>query len=158
MGGGRGRPAFEVPEENIFGAWLRSKRTTRGYTGEVLSLRTNSAISQSSISHYERGTKKPEARSVVLLAEALGEDVGDALSVLAADTKDADPATLEALRKEALAASVGLSREIERVPVDDPDFWDAYEGAPQEDRELAKQLLIRARDRERARTIGGTGG
>lgn len=102
-------------------------------------------MSQGRISSYERGIKEPERESVLAIVAALAGP-------------DATHEEVEALRREALAASVGLTREIERVPVDDPDFWDAYEGAPQEDRELAKQLLIRARDRERARTIGGTGG
>jgi transcriptional regulator with XRE-family HTH domain len=101
-------------------------------------------MSQGAVSLYERGQRVPRQAQVTEIAAALAGP-------------DATPDEVEALRREALAASVGLSREIVREPVDDADFWDAYEGAPQEDRELAKQLLIRARDRERSRTIGGTG-
>lgn len=139
-----GRPPADVPDGNTFGAWLRQERNRRGMTGERLAEMVGGGMSQGRISSYERGIKEPERASVLLIATALAGP-------------DATPDEVEALRREALAASVGLTREIERVPVDDADFWDAYEGAPQEDRELAKQLLIRARDRERARTIGGTG-
>ncbi len=77
--------------------------------------------------------------TAVELATALGADPREALEALMADTPGLEPVVV-----------------VERVPTDDAEFWDAYEGAPQEDRELAKLLLQRARERERARTIGGT--
>lgn len=138
-------PAGEVMETTGFGEWLRRERKSRRLTLEALAERTGGELTHVGIGDWERGKRTPRPSSLDLLVAALAGP-------------DATPEEVEALRREALAASVGLSREIERVPVDDPDFWDAYEGAPQEDRELAKQLLIRARDRERARTIGGTGG
>jgi transcriptional regulator with XRE-family HTH domain len=131
----------EVPDDNPFGKWLRAERTDRGLTGEALAFLIGGGMSQGRISSYERGIKKPERDSILQIADALAGP-------------DADEETREALRKEALTASVGIE-QIQRLPTDDAEFWDAYEGAPQEDRELAKQLLKRARDRERARTIGG---
>jgi transcriptional regulator with XRE-family HTH domain len=83
---GRGRPASEVSIENNFGTWLRDLRTRRGLTGEALAFKTDGKLTQSSISHYERGAKKPEMANVLVLANALGVDPREALSALMADT------------------------------------------------------------------------
>lgn len=122
-----------------FGEWLKAARKERGLS--LRALAELSGISHVSIDKAEKGGGMRRS-TLDLVVNALAGP-------------DADEETREALRHEALAASVGIE-QIQRVPTDDAEFWDAYEGAPQEDRELAKQLLQRARDRERARTIGGT--
>jgi transcriptional regulator with XRE-family HTH domain len=103
---GRGGPASEVLSGNHFGTWLRQRRKARDLTGEALAFRMGGKLTQSSISHYERGTKKPEAATVFLLAQALGADPREALEALMADTpgleaiptKEAAPDVAQLLR------------------------------------------------------------
>ena len=70
---GRGRPASEVSVENHFGTWLRERRKMRDLTGEALAFRMGGKLTQSSISHYERGTKKPEAATVFCDRDTQGQ-------------------------------------------------------------------------------------
>jgi len=120
----RGRPAVDVPTGNHFGAWLRTKRTERGLTGEALAFATDGGITQSSISHYERGTKKPEAATVFLLAKALGVDSREAFDALAADT---------------------LGHDHDAAPKDNSvaEIVAKYSGLPEKDKLLILEMLDR---------------
>ena len=135
-----GLPGGTAINNMTFGQWIKSERERRGLTQRALAARAE--VSAGMVGRLETGSVGYSQAMVIQIAEALAGP----------DATDDD---IESLRREALAASVGLGQEIVRHPTDDAEFWDAYEGAPQEDRELAKQLLMRARDRERARTIGG---
>ena len=92
----RGRPAGDVPQGNNFGAWLRAKRLARHLTGEALAFAIGGGMTQGRISAYERGHKKPERETVVLLATALGADPHEALEALISDTPGLElPAALD---------------------------------------------------------------
>ena len=109
---GRGRPASDVPTGSNFGAWLRRVRTERGLTGEALAFKVGGGLTQSSISHYERGAKKPEAGTVFLLAQALCVDPQEALRALMADTPGlSDFPALSSSRTEAVEMLDALTDE-----------------------------------------------
>lgn len=93
-------------ESNSFGQWLRSERKSRRLTLESLAERTGGDLTYVAIGDWERGKRSPRPASLDLLVSALAGP-------------DATPEDVEALRREALAASVGLSGEIERVPDDE---------------------------------------
>ena len=55
-----------------FGAYLKEQRGKLGLTQGELSDRTAGTVSQSSLSHYESGRKRPAHAGLVALLEALG--------------------------------------------------------------------------------------
>lgn len=63
-------------------------------TGEALAFKIGGSTTQSSISHYERGVKKPECTTVFLLAQALGVDPMEGLKALMSDTPGLDVESL----------------------------------------------------------------
>jgi hypothetical protein len=139
-----------------FQEWLDAALFSRGW--DLKGVAAEVGIDYSNLWRVARGNPKsyPERsrlsyESTVALGRALG-DIDGALKAAGFASASAQGA-MEVTAT--LTASVGIE-QIQRSPTDDAEFWDAYEGAPQEDRDLAKQLLQRARDRERARTIGGT--
>ena len=134
---GRGRPASDVPTGNSFGAWLRKSRNARGLTGEALAFKMDGKLTQSSISHYERGTKKPEAATVFLLAQALGANPREAMKALMADIPGME------------------SVEIDRTPDPDREFWvGAYDGLTESRRRILLELAEQLRQDEKETTIG----
>jgi transcriptional regulator with XRE-family HTH domain len=92
---GRGRLAKDVPHGNNFGAWLRAKRLECHLTGEALAFAIGGGMTQGRVSAYERGHKKPERETVVVIAQALGADPREALEALMADTPGMPPVTQE---------------------------------------------------------------
>jgi transcriptional regulator with XRE-family HTH domain len=127
---GRGRPASEVPTGNNFGAWLRERRRDRDLTGEALAFRMGGKLTQSSISHYERGTKKPEATTVFLLAQALGADPREALEALMADTPGLEPLPeIDRIPEETLLEHIELYTGDNPVLVSAREFQKALAAA-----------------------------
>jgi transcriptional regulator with XRE-family HTH domain len=133
-----GSPMVEQNAPVNFGDWLKATRQKKGMS--LRALAAAAGVSHVSVDKAERGGGVRDSTLELLVGALAGPD--------------ASPEEAQELLLEARRVRAGLT-EIVREPTDDPDFWDAYEGAPQEDREIAKQLLQRARDRERARTIGG---
>jgi transcriptional regulator with XRE-family HTH domain len=133
-----GSPMVEQNAPVNFGDWLKATRQKKGMS--LRALAEAAGVSHVSVDKAERGGGVRDSTLELLVGALAGPD--------------ASPEEAQELLLEARRVRAGLT-EIVREPTDDPDFWDAYEGAPQEDREIAKQLLQRARDRERARTIGG---
>lgn len=108
MANERGRPVTISSEGTPFGAWLKKQRTRRGWSSERFA--EEIGISQGSVSLYERGQREPRDRATILL-------IADALA-----GPDADEDEREALRREALAASVGIeSQETTRPALNKAD-------------------------------------
>jgi transcriptional regulator with XRE-family HTH domain len=94
-------------------------------------------LTQSSISYYERGTKKPEAATVFLLAQALGANPREAMEALMADIPGME------------------SVEIERTPDPDREMWvGAYDGLTEPRRKILLELAAQLRQDEKETTIG----
>ena len=79
-----------------FGEWLRAQRLQRGWTLEMLAERANTT--HASISRLESGRASASKKMALRLVNALAGT-------------SADPAVVEMLRRDALAALVGLVAE-----------------------------------------------
>jgi transcriptional regulator with XRE-family HTH domain len=97
-----------------FGEWLKAERQKRSWTLEMMADKADTT--HASISRLESGRAGASQKMVTRIAEALAGE-------------NALPETVERLRKEGLAALVGLEPEMERV-IDDEE-WEviqAYRG------------------------------
>lgn len=102
-----------------FGQWLRQKRKQEGLKQEALAAKVGK--DQSWVSRIETGRESLTLSEVKMLGEALGDIEG-------------------------AIAAIDTPRLQEPYPcgIEDRDFVAAYLSAPAEDREIAKQILVRA--------------
>ncbi len=115
-----------------FGEWLKAERQKRGWTLEMMADKADTT--HASISRLESGRAGASQKMVARIAEALAGE-------------DALPETVERLRKEGLAALVGLEPEIEREPwhEDTLEVAHFYNGiADPRMRERVKRIMMSA--------------
>lgn len=89
-----------------FGDWLKKERAARNLTQRALSRIANGEVSAGMIARLEGDDVGYSQAMVVRIADALSGP-------------EADEDERELLRREALAASVGLDQELEAIPDDE---------------------------------------
>lgn len=134
-----------------FGTWLREERTRRGLTQRALAALSDGGVSSGMVARLENDDVGYSQAMILRIADALAGP-------------DADEDERESLRREALAASVGMeypAKEMQRSVL--MERWGGrYDGLTEDEALLAAaeshlDLLMDLREAQRRAAIGGTG-
>ena len=116
----RGRPAGTERKPTEFGAWLRARRESLGWSSEQAAERFG--LSQSMVSLYERGTRHPKRETAVTIGEALGDVEGSLKAAgFASLLGEEDTALLQSILALSLEDREHIRAIVERLARSSPE-------------------------------------